>query len=361
MLINQDKIKKNLSQVKTTKKDKQSLHIFLKNLPYKEKNILDTILYYGNVYGNYFDPSQNRIANKSGSVRETANRKLAEFEKRQWITKHYRHRKTCIYQINPIFYDLELRRELQSEFKSFRWLPLNSLLYQSEHLDQKVTPYKEKNFINIKSKTTLCYITTDSNVGRVVMNNDAGNFNDDVSKIIKNLNLKLTEEQIKEISTYPITVIRKAAIRQKAAKDIFSPSGYFMTVCRNLNLTNPENTSESSNFKRNYSNDKVIITSKNRSTGFKFEGQKDNKRPIMYTRFTTEPENEKKNKLCYKLSELSLEELQEELVETQKQLVKLQEIPITDIRYTYISIIIKGMETRLQNLEKEINLKKISN
>ncbi len=84
---------------------------FLSANSQSSQELLNVFVWMGNVFGKIW-PSQEYIGLKLGIARQTVNRLLRTLKQAGFIKSIYRHRKTCIYQIDPIFYHPVVRKEL---------------------------------------------------------------------------------------------------------------------------------------------------------------------------------------------------------------------------------------------------------
>jgi hypothetical protein len=107
---------------------KQNVISFLKKMTISKRQTLDSLLYRGNIH-EVIHPGQTTIAEEIGCRRETVNINVADLQKANLISKITRPWNTCIYEINPVLNDPELRWELRNLFKSFKVRPLLPLLF----------------------------------------------------------------------------------------------------------------------------------------------------------------------------------------------------------------------------------------
>lgn len=107
---------------------KQNVISFLKKMSTSKRQTLDSLLYRGNIH-EVIHPGQTTIAEEIGCRRETVNINVADLQEANLISKITRPWNTCIYEINPVLNDPELRWELRSLFKSFKVRPLLPLLF----------------------------------------------------------------------------------------------------------------------------------------------------------------------------------------------------------------------------------------
>lgn len=226
----------NLLNLISSKLHSQNLRIQLRSLPRKERKAFDGLLYYHSKYGKSTSIAQETIAKKAEAVRETINRYIAKWEMRGWITKIYRHRKTCFYDLSPIFYNLDFRRTLQDVFKSFRVLPFSLLLYTRSRDIEKVTPTKERNLI-YKSSSLPSLPTSRSQSPIIVISVEnpkrkIANMTDLQKRISEHLRLK--ESDISSLADFGEDILDSAFQRVKAVKELRSPAGYFFTICRDM-------------------------------------------------------------------------------------------------------------------------------
>lgn len=131
-----------------------NLKLQIKNLRPSKLKLFNNILDLSNKVKSIF-PKQQTLADYNGITRQHANKGLGELSEEKLIIKEYRHRKTCIYKPDSIFYNLDVRRYLASYLPALRFLPLfvfigaaasSKLLHQ-----EKVTP----NIRNIYIKQSL--------------------------------------------------------------------------------------------------------------------------------------------------------------------------------------------------------------
>ena len=114
-----------------------------KSLPEISRTQRDALNYLVYMGGNcsVVAPSQDHIGKRIGKTRETVNRILKPLEDKGFVRSYYRHRHTCVYEVNPVLLG-------PWRFHFSQWLPalkgllLISLL--SLGFEQNVTPLKKK-------------------------------------------------------------------------------------------------------------------------------------------------------------------------------------------------------------------------
>ncbi len=165
-------------------------------------------------------PSQTNLAVKAGCRRETANRKIKEFEQEDIIrTRQYRYFDTLNYYINPLFHDREVRKELSifPEFKkcfsvaTIWWLISPSPIYS------KNNKLAKEYYVTLTNN--VCSIMNKQQLNSTVSRADAAAIQRE--KLIA----QLTPQQKEELDT-----LRKGYSRE------FIPSGGLWTTsaaCKN--------------------------------------------------------------------------------------------------------------------------------
>lgn len=95
---------------------------YIRQLSYGKRCVLDALIHGSNIY-NAIMYSQQTIADRAGVSLRTVNGAVREFEEHGVIRKHYYHRQTCTYEMNPFLYEFQLRYRLRDIITSFSWLP----------------------------------------------------------------------------------------------------------------------------------------------------------------------------------------------------------------------------------------------
>lgn len=114
---------------------------FCKNNLTRSQQLLLNSLIFDRSYQRQLYKAQSTLASGINRCRATANRALKKLDKLCLVVKTYRHKKTCLYQLSPIFKDPYIRAKLVTLFPALKFLPIAILLVSSLHAikEQNVT------------------------------------------------------------------------------------------------------------------------------------------------------------------------------------------------------------------------------
>jgi hypothetical protein len=115
-------------------------------------DVMDALLYYHKIFEIVF-VSQERIAQKTGYCLRTINWAVKKLHELGWIRKDYRHRKTCIYRINKLFY--KVTEKIKHKFKALQRLSLENWFKKPD--SSNCVPYilNNKDYLKTKNKEDI--------------------------------------------------------------------------------------------------------------------------------------------------------------------------------------------------------------
>ncbi len=227
---------------------------------------LDRLLHYANLY-NTVCPAQTTIADETNLDRSTINRIIKYFVKIGLLIKQTRLWNTCIYMINPILNNTEVRWQLKDVFKSFQWMPkvllasitlsqLHSINGQfqfsedmSHHISLSFPSSSPNTYLYNNTSTTNVNTTTVEEVTRNVRNNRIessaikAELNNNNSYSLKKETvmlqkvkerLNLGEHETNTLSDFSDVVLGEALKVYESKKGITHPYRFFLGCCNRI-------------------------------------------------------------------------------------------------------------------------------
>lgn len=111
---------KNIYADLTIKSVKQHL-LYLNSKHTSVVEIFNKIIFFTNCFGSFTFPSQTLLARKTVYSRSWVNKQCKYLRDLNWIQMDYRHRRTCLYFINPFFKKKRSRWFLRHLLPNLKW------------------------------------------------------------------------------------------------------------------------------------------------------------------------------------------------------------------------------------------------
>ena len=123
-------------------------------------SVQDAIIHYNQIFNTVF-VGQKRIASKTGYSLRTVNWAVRELHKLGWLRKDYRHRHTCVYTVNKLFY--KIAEQIKHIFPSLKVASLKKWLKQP--FLENCVPYimNIKDYLKPEKRTTIVPFVDDDN------------------------------------------------------------------------------------------------------------------------------------------------------------------------------------------------------
>jgi hypothetical protein len=120
---------------------REELEFHIDMMSEQDRELFGYLLLLGNAFPRLF-PRQMTMSKRGGyKCRATSNRRAKKWHEQGLIQKVYRHRHSCLYVLNPIFFDPEFRKKYSAKFKAFKTFALIYLFALGlGHVYGSVTP-----------------------------------------------------------------------------------------------------------------------------------------------------------------------------------------------------------------------------
>jgi len=131
------------------------------------RKIFSYIAFLSNVY-ELVEVSQSKVADRTGYTRQTVNEAFDYFDEQKYIKKVNRHRKTCIYILDPVFYEDLVREKFGHIFRGLKIKSKKIALSLVHSLRLRAKEYYEKlSQLKQKTKITLHQLISPSSSGYI--------------------------------------------------------------------------------------------------------------------------------------------------------------------------------------------------
>jgi hypothetical protein len=217
-------------------------HYFSKMAPAK-KLILNELIGKSSQYVDIWI-SQSTMGKSSSVTREYANRVIKEFERDGILNKQYRHMTTCLYKLNSIFNDYEMRKKLSIIFPALRLIPF---VWMFSCQTANITEVINLNLVFSSSYSLCNNLSSDTQVSKKLRARVRGGQGEEIKKpkkevvVIENpinqsikdiIELKLTKWGQIRLMCFPDEAIRYAREKCKFANidKIRNPFAWFFAM-----------------------------------------------------------------------------------------------------------------------------------
>jgi hypothetical protein len=181
---------------------------------------------------------QDTLAHRAGyKSREHVNRTLKEFEEVGFIASNYRHKTSCMYQVASYFMDPQIRAQLAPYFHALFIFPLALLTGSGSSIKENVTQTNSiQYFLNTTYYLHSKLNTSDSNASvraRERVQKTENRVQTLIPDYVEDIQSPvLTVQQKMQLAQYTKDTIRYGLIQLQRQRDIQSPVGYLLGVCR---------------------------------------------------------------------------------------------------------------------------------
>ncbi len=207
--------------------------IFTKN----ELRMLNRFMYFQSTTGSIFF-TQRTLALYAGlRSRQYANVFIGKLIKLGIVISNYRHKTSCQYKVSSFFNEFSIRKLLKGILPALAFFPIAAI---DRVFEKKWTQYNSI-YLNTLKLTNLYNNTSDSNVGartrKVVSGVKKGEKLDEASLVPDYIttiqNPVMTFKQKMQLAEYSEEIVRYALIQLQRSRDVQSPIGFLLGICKN--------------------------------------------------------------------------------------------------------------------------------
>jgi hypothetical protein len=177
---------------------------------------------------------QDTMGKRVGFTREHVNRFLGQLIQDGIIASNYRHKTSCIYKVSSFFSNPIIRAQLRSLLYSLAALPLSLICSSQWDVNTNVTQTKSSTYLytynlHLTYLQRLCK-------GSEVVKKEGERVEEQVNGIPSYINdiesPVMTYQQKMQLAQYNKQTVKYALIQLQRSRDIQSPVGFLLGVCR---------------------------------------------------------------------------------------------------------------------------------